>query len=595
MNKFFDKRPFPLFASSCKAVLFCLVVFSCSSAAQEIPDSVGGKRLAQVLLTLNESDESKRESLINSNFEKDDEERAEVLKVAARLHQQLGKVEFRKVLRDEERYFEAICSAARTDDLIFGIELVGDDFLIGDVSIQPVDESTELEADGDFVLIVGEDGKTNPICRGVWEAKGYGYIIEVTETGLKAYNYSGEYGWEFEFAGNLLFKPGEKDNTSQMTFHPLQPGFRMTKLDALPKACEPRDWTAVQVFEAFSETMSVYYPFFEERNVDWQSRIEKHRSQVKNGMSERELFEVLSSMLSELYDGHVSFGAEIEGEWREANIGTRGTYKHLRDVFAAQDEIESFGGFMRIFKNRVLESIKTELMGGKAGVACKERLMWGRVHEQVGYLHIDAMHGFGSGGMSQQVEELHTGLNQILTELADTEALIIDVSLNPGGTDAISLEIASHFADRRRIGFSKWPATQQQYRNDRFVTPYSEQSDDAVMYTKPVYLVTNDYTASAAEIFTMCMRSFPHVVTVGKPTEGVLSDVLGKSLPNGWELGISNEVYVDHEGVCYEAKGIPPAIEMDVFADIDVENPRHVDTIKKVVRLALSGEKNSSK
>ncbi len=41
-------------------------------------------------------------------------------------------------------------------------------------------------------------------------------------------------------------------------------------------------------------------------------------------------------------------------------------------------------------------------------------------------------------------------------------------------------------------------------------------------------------------------------------TRGALSDILSKTLPNGWSLGLSNEIYHDSQGICYEAIGIPP-------------------------------------
>ena len=54
-----------------------------------------------------------------------------------------------------------------------------------------------------------------------------------------------------------------------------------------------------------------------------------------------------------------------------------------------------------------------------------------------------------------------------------------------------------------------------------------------------------------------------NVNRIGSHTEGVFSDVLDKALPNGWEFGLSNEVYLDANGVNYESIGIPPNIKLD--------------------------------
>ena len=193
------------------------------------------------------------------------------------------------------------------------------------------------------------------------------------------------------------------------------------------------------------------------------------------------------------------------------------------------------------------------------------------------------MGGYGIGDTDAQVAALHQGLDEVLTSLAETDAIILDVSMNPGGSDLFSLEIASHFADKKRIGFSKWPASFEEYRQDRMVTP----SVNGVIYLKPIYLMTSDVTGSAAEIFTMSMRAFPQVTTVGTATSGALSDVLDKTLPNGWSFHTSNEVYVDHEGVCYEGIGIPPKVEIELFEADDILKVNCHEAIAKVVKMAL--------
>ena len=68
----------------------------------------------------------------------------------------------------------------------------------------------------------------------------------------------------------------------------------------------------------------------------------------------------------------------------------------------------------------------------------------------------------------------------------------------------------------------------------------------------------------------MALRAMPQVTHIGEPTRGALSDVLNKTLPNGWTLELSNEVFTDHTGELWEARGIPPHVPMIVF---DRSNP----------------------
>ncbi len=83
----------------------------------------------------------------------------------------------------------------------------------------------------------------------------------------------------------------------------------------------------------------------------------------------------------------------------------------------------------------------------------------------------------------------------------------------------------------------------------------------------PVYVMTSNITVSAGEILTTSPRALPNVTHVGEPTRGALSDVLDRTLPNGWELSLSNEVYLDSNGAAWEGRGIQPEWEMSVLPD----------------------------
>jgi C-terminal processing protease CtpA/Prc len=279
--------------------------------------------------------------------------------------------------------------------------------------------------------------------------------------------------------------------------------------------------------------------------------------------------------------------AEIDGVQLHANTGRSKTMKRLRAAFEKMPEPKSKGKVLGSFHRNIDKCVLEQVLGGKGKQVCANKFTWGLTHPDIGYLNISGMGGYSLGDTDAQVEALHKALDNILAELKDTKAIIIDISMNGGGSDLYSMEIAAHFADKKRLGFSKWPAAVKEYRNDRYVTPYTQTNPQGIAYTKPVYLVTNDYTASAAEIFTMCMRSFPHVTTVGTPTSGALSDVLDKSLPNDWTFHTSNEIYTDHEGVCHEGPGIPPDVTMDIFDKDDILKVVHHETIAKVVKLAL--------
>lgn len=49
-----------------------------------------------------------------------------------------------------------------------------------------------------------------------------------------------------------------------------------------------------------------------------------------------------------------------------------------------------------------------------------------------------------------------------------------------------------------------------------------------------------------------------NITRIGSNTEGIFSDILEKKLPNDWTLNLSNEIYQDINGTCYESIGVPP-------------------------------------
>ncbi|MEL7416222.1 MAG: S41 family peptidase, partial [Pseudomonadota bacterium] len=109
-----------------------------------------------------------------------------------------------------------------------------------------------------------------------------------------------------------------------------------------------------------------------------------------------------------------------------------------------------------------------------------------------------------------------------------------------------------------------------------------------VRFSGPVHLLTSDLTISAAEIATMALRALPQTVHHGSATNGSLSDILEKRLPNRWTLELSNEVYLDHTGAHWEGPGIPPdqPIEMFDLSTLDGDHSAAVRTVLDHIRAA---------
>jgi hypothetical protein len=156
-------------------------------------------------------------------------------------------------------------------------------------------------------------------------------------------------------------------------------------------------------------------------------------------------------------------------------------------------------------------------------------------------------------------------MDQVMQDLQNTDSMVIDVRLNEGGVDSFGYEIASRFFDRKRKVFDKKARSGNNYVNHVEIF----QKRPNVNYVKPVYVLTSAITASAAETFTQTMRTLPYVRVVGEASNGIFSDRLSKTLPNGWQVSLSNEVFLDENGESHEYVGIVPdrsALMMDIGA-----------------------------
>jgi C-terminal processing protease CtpA/Prc len=116
------------------------------------------------------------------------------------------------------------------------------------------------------------------------------------------------------------------------------------------------------------------------------------------------------------------------------------------------------------------------------------------------------------------------------------------------------------------------------------------EPEGPIQITRPIFLLTSQATASAAEAFVYFMMAFPHVTRVGEKTRGVLSDMLLMRLPNGWETSISNEVYTAVNGICYESSGIPPQVEAPVFNPTNFYGDLNRTVEHAVSRIIKTGE-----
>ncbi|MGC9453345.1 MAG: S41 family peptidase [Phycisphaerae bacterium] len=139
---------------------------------------------------------------------------------------------------------------------------------------------------------------------------------------------------------------------------------------------------------------------------------------------------------------------------------------------------------------------------------------WQRVNDEGWQYLVGQTDGVGyvrcSQFSEQTVEELTEALEQVNGD--EVDALVLDLRWNPGGLLSSAVEVADEFLnDHRRIVSTK--GRQARYE-ERSASPRGEYLD------KPLVVLVNDASASAAEIVAGALQDWDRAIVVGERTYG---------------------------------------------------------------------------
>jgi carboxyl-terminal processing protease len=384
---------------------------------------------------------------------------------------------------------------------------------------------------------------------GIWRSRGYGYLLDIRPSQVRVFDIAAERCTPTDTVGDTA-SLGRIENITRKEFvlagETSRIGFE--RIASLPRACSKESAGSSNPLVNFDALWTIFdqnYPFFSKRRVDWNQIRRIYRPRVVALGSGGDPWPIFTEMLAPLHDPHVHlldgtrrFQAR-RGESEPIDVSQEGLLKYLRTVDGP--------------------------MGGRVTTLAYDRLIYGTTSNAVGYLAVMTMGGFAAGpkgwpGNTTPAADMRAAemaLTEALLQLKDTRGLILDLRFNPGGAEAFANLIAGCFADRRRLAYTK--SAKDGSRHGPNFSVYTE-AGACRHYDRPVVVLVGERTTSAAEALVMRLRVLPAVTVLGQPTQGAHSDVLDKTLPNGWRVGLSNEVYRLADGRVYEGVGIPPNI-----------------------------------
>lgn len=296
-------------------------------------------------------------------------------------------------------------------------------------------------------------------------------------------------------------------------------------------------------FEQLWHLFDRHYAFFELKKIDWDSVYQAYRPLVTSKTSETELVGYFEEMLNPLKDGHV----------RLTRADTNLVQLERRVCqFARQ-----FRGRLRAFQQNTFDVLS---QNGFAALVHEIPIPG---YKELGFDHLYSYTQSSSLGYLRIVDcrdELRN-YDQILTEFAGTKGLIIDLRYNLGGE--VGKEMAARFLQENKIyGYKK-------VKGSNGFSPAIPLKAKVAgsQYNKPIVILMNDATFSAAEEFVLVLAKEPHVQIIGNHSGGYLSDAFTYRLPNGIVASLSHEQYLDLDQQLLEDSGIQPHIHLDNSID----------------------------
>ena len=284
-------------------------------------------------------------------------------------------------------------------------------------------------------------------------------------------------------------------------------------------------------FEALCDILDTHYCFFREKNIDWDMIRARYATMISNDMTSQELFQVCSDMLDELQDGHT-------------NLSTPFATSYYRGWWS---------DYPQNYDARIIEQYYFNFNYTSIGA-----FYYGILPQNVAYIRCPSFNSnLGDGNW-----------NYIFSFLATCDALIIDIRDNGGGRLDFVEPLVSHFiTEKTLVGYishKTGPA------HDAFSQPmpyyYDPAPKGSIFWLKPVAVLTNRSTYSAANNFASIMKLIPNVKLIGATTGGGSGMPFSSELPNGWGIRFSACSILDAEGNPTEW-GVEPsdgcAIDMD--------------------------------
>ncbi len=286
--------------------------------------------------------------------------------------------------------------------------------------------------------------------------------------------------------------------------------------------------TPVGNMEALWHIIDEKYCFVEEKGVDWDAIYTEYMDSAKqidpsDKQSDIRLFDQMADMLNRLHDGHVN----------------------LYTAFDVSSSNEWYQGYPVLYNSQIINDVYLQ-NARRAGGLTYTKI----AGDSIGYIRYSSFSSsFGVANMYY-----------VLTAFKECKGIVLDVRNNGGGDLTNAYKLAATFMENDTlIGY--W-----QHKSGKGHTDYSSleplyvhESDMPNKWFRPVIVLQDRYTYSAANLFVNAMRYAKNALLLGGVSGGGGGMPMSYELPNGWTVRFSSVKMYNADKQSIE-EGIAPDI-----------------------------------
>ena len=305
-------------------------------------------------------------------------------------------------------------------------------------------------------------------------------------------------------------------------------------------------------FDALWTILDERYCFFEYKEIDWEQVRIKYRKKLTMNMTSEELFSVCGDMLMELKDGHVNL------------VSAHDTSRYWDWLYGSPENYQErlIDEYYLNFDYRYTSGIKYKILP-----------------QNVGYMYY--------GSFSNTIGE--GNLDQILAYLSTSTGLIIDVRSNGGGSLSNVETLVSRFINQETLVGYISHKTGPGHQDFSELYPIKYSPSNRIRYQKPVVILANRGTYSAANNFVSVMKELPQVVVMGDITGGGSGLPFSSELPNGWSIRFSASPIYDASRQHTEF-GVAPTEGYKMDMDLEQVGQGHDTILDRAIAYLIGSE-----